>query len=76
MNISNLIIDALVKDAQAKEAKSLAILQNYFANSAGIGEHPDIIEECSKQIKDLAEARESIAILSALTQQGENKDGQ
>ena len=76
MNISNLIIDALVKDAQAKEAKSLAILQNYFANSAGIGEHPDIIEECSKQIKDLAEARESIAILSALTQQVENKDGQ
>ena len=76
MNISNLIIDALVKDAQAKEEKSLAILQNYFENSACIGEHPDIIEECSKQIKDLAEARESIAILSALTQQGENKDGQ
>ena len=76
MNISNLIIDALLKEAQAKEAKSLAILQNYFANSAGIGEHPDIVEECSKQLKDLAEAREAISILRDLTQQGETPDGQ
>lgn len=83
MNLSNLIINALLKDAQAKEAKAIVILQNYFDNSAGIGEHPDIVEECSKQLKELADAREAIKLLNQLTettvnttQAGENTDGQ
>ena len=44
--------------ANAKEAKAVANLQNYMSNSAGIGEHPDIVGECSKLVKDIAEARE------------------
>jgi len=83
MNLSNLIINALLKEAQAKEAKAIVILQNYFDNSAGIGEHPDIVEECSKQLKELADAREAIKLLNQLTettvnttQAGENTDGQ
>ena len=83
MNLSNLIINALLKDAQAKEAKAIVILQNYFDNSAGIGEHPDIVEEGSKQLKELADAREAIKLLNQLTettvnttQAGENTDGQ
>ena len=83
MNLSNLIINALLKDAQAKEAKAIVILQNYFDNSAGIGEHPDIVEECSKQLKELADAREAIKLLNQLTettvnttQAGETKDGE
>ena len=83
MNLSNLIINALLKEAQAKEAKAIVILQNYFDNSAGIGEHPDIVEECSKQLKELADAREAIKLLNQLTQTtvnttqaGENTDGQ
>ena len=82
MNLSNLIINALLKDAQAKEAKAIVILQNYFDNSAGIGEHPDIVEECSKQLKELADAREAIKLLNQLTettvnttQAGEDTDG-
>ena len=76
MDLSSLTIDALKKESQAKEAKALAILQNYFANSAGIGEHPDIVEECSKQLKDLAEARENLKLLAQLTQPGEAQDGE
>ena len=83
MNLSNLIINALLTDAKAKEAKAIVILQNYFDNSAGIGEHPDIVEECSKQLKELADAREAIKLLNQLTettvnttQAGENTDGQ
>ena len=83
MNLSNLIINALLKEAQAKEAKAIVILQNYFDNSAGIGEHPDIVEECSKQLKELADVSEAIKLLNQLTettvnttQAGENTDGQ
>ena len=82
MNLSNLIINALLTDAKAKEAKAIVILQNYFDNSAGIGEHPDIVEECSKQLKELADAREAIKLLNELTQStvnttqaGEDTDG-
>ena len=53
-----LIFSALMKEADAKEAKAIANLQNYMNNSAGIGEHPDIVEECNKLVKDIAEARE------------------
>jgi hypothetical protein len=56
--MSQLIINALMKEAEAKEAKALANLNNYMANAAGIGEHPDVVEECMKLVKDIAEARE------------------
>ena len=54
--MSKLIIDALIAEAKAKEIKALANLQNYLSNPAGIGEHPDIVEECMKLVKDIAAA--------------------
>jgi len=56
--MSNLIMNALLAEANAKETKTIANLQNYLSNPAGIGEHPDIVEECMKLVKDIAEARE------------------
>ena len=56
--MSQLIMNALIAEADAKETKAIANLQNYMSNSAGIGEHPDIVVECSKLVKDIAEARE------------------
>tara|TARA_R100000908_G_C3638497_1_gene75899 strand:+ start:184 stop:399 length:216 start_codon:yes stop_codon:yes gene_type:complete len=56
--MSNLIMNALLAEANAKESKAIANLQNYLSNPAGIGEHPDIVEECMKLVKDIAEARE------------------
>ena len=53
-----LIMNAIIAEANALEAKSIANLQNYIDKSAGIGEHPDIVGECHKLIKDIAEARE------------------
>ena len=55
--MSKLIVQALMLEAQAKEAKALANLQNYMSNAAGIGEHPDVVEECSKLVKEIAEAK-------------------
>ena len=70
--MSKLIMNALVLDAQAKEAKAIANLQNYMLNAAGIGEHPDIVEECKKLIKDIAEAREMIETVNSLVDEGSN----
>ena len=70
--MSKLIMNALVLDAQAKEAKAIANLQNYMLIAAGIGEHPDIVEECKKLIKDIAEAREIIETVNSLVDEGSN----
>ena len=70
--MSKLIMNALVLDAQAKEAKAIANLQNYMLNAAGIGEHPDIVEECKKLVKDIAEAREMIETVNSLVDEGSN----
>ena len=56
--MSNLILNAIVAQANAKELTAIANLNNYLTNAAGIGEHPDIVEECNKLIKEIAEARE------------------
>ena len=55
---TQLIMNAIIAEANAKEAKAIANLQNYMNNPVGIGEHPDIVAECSKLIKDIAEAKE------------------
>ena len=67
--MSQLIMNALVKEAEAKEAKSLANLQNYMSNPAGIGEHPDLVTECMKLVKDIAEAREILNTVNILIEQ-------
>jgi len=51
-------MNALIAEANAKEAKAIANLQNYLSNAVGVGEHPDIVEECMKLVKDIASAKE------------------
>tara|TARA_R100000231_G_scaffold100313_1_gene74736 strand:- start:210 stop:434 length:225 start_codon:yes stop_codon:yes gene_type:complete len=70
--MSQLIMTAVFKDAEAKEAKAVANLQNYMQNAAGIGEHPDIVAECMKLVKDIAEAREIKEICNSLVEQSNN----
>ena len=48
-------------EAQAAEAE--ATLEVYFNNAAGIGEHPQIVEEMSKQIETLANAHDCLRVL-------------
>ena len=72
--MSKQIMNALLLDAQAQEAKAVANLQNYMTNSAGIGEHPDIVEECKKLVKDIAEARDQAeTVKSLLNESSDNR---
>ena len=43
--------------------KAEATLQVYFTNAAGIGEHPQMIEEMTKQVEIMANAEDCIESL-------------
>jgi len=73
MTSKNLVLNAVIAEARAKETKSIANLQNYLENPAGIGEHPDIVGEVSKLIKDIAEAREMLSTISNLFESEQEK---
>ncbi len=72
--MSKLIINALLADAQAQETKAVANLNNYFTNPAGIGEHPDIVAECKKLLKDIAEARELREVVNSIQPSENNSE--
>ena len=72
--MSQLILAALIAEANAKEAKAVANLQNYMSNPVGIGEHPDIVAECMKLVKDIAEAREIKETVNSLIEQSNKSE--
>ena len=44
-------------------AESVATMEVYFDNAAGIGEHPQVVEEMSKQLEKLAAAEDALGSL-------------
>jgi len=54
--MTNKIIEALMAKYQADKLAAVANLQNYFNNPVAVGEHPDIITECDKLVKQISEA--------------------
>ena len=72
--MSQLILAALIAEANAKETKAVANLQNYMSNAVGIGEHPDVVAECMKLVKDIAEAREIKETVNSLIEQANNNN--
>ena len=67
--MSQLIMNAVIAEANAKEAKAVANLNNYMSNSVAVGEHPDVVEECKKLVKEIAEARELRETVNSLIEQ-------
>lgn len=62
------LITALRSHFVAKRDRSVANLNNYLNNPAGIGEHPDIVEECTKLLRDLSDAEGVLSTLEGLLQ--------
>ena len=57
------ILDALEAKYQADIAHADATLTIYLENSVGIGEHPQVVEEMSKQMENLAAAEDVLGSL-------------
>ena len=60
------IINALSAKFNADKLKAFANLSNYMNNPAGIGEHPDIVDECEKLVEAIASAEGKIQTLTEL----------
>ena len=58
--MKNKILLALKAHYEASAAKNEVLLENYLQNSAGIGEHPDIVEECVKIVDNLVSAKDAL----------------
>jgi len=55
---------ALVSRYEAERDEALATLEVYYTNPAGIGEHPQVIEEMSKQVEKLGNAEDCLNVLN------------
>ena len=58
--LKNKIINALRKKYEADMEAALATVDIYLANSVGIGEHPQHIEEIDKQLQKIVDAQEKL----------------
>jgi hypothetical protein len=61
--MENILLNALEKHYEGQIAYHRANLNVYLKNSAGIGEHPDIMEAMITTMSNLAEADEGLETL-------------
>jgi len=54
------LLEAEIKKLEAEVAESKAILNVYFNNPVGIGEHPDLLTEVDKYVDKLAAAEDKL----------------
>ena len=62
----NLKVEALRLKNEAQKLEALATLEVYMKNSAGIGEHPQVIEEMDNLVKSVAEATDCLETLNEI----------
>ena len=56
MAIKTHIFEAVMSQYTAEREKALANIKIHLNNPVGVGEHPDIITECDKLVKQIADA--------------------
>ena len=59
----NHLLEALIKKLEGEIAVALANIRVYEKASAGIGEHPEIVEAIETQLEKVANAEEKIATI-------------
>ena len=64
-NTGEKILIALEAVFDGEEKKAEAILFNYLNNSAGIGEHPDVVDGARKQVEVIEHARHCKEIVNS-----------
>lgn len=68
--MKELIYRALLTKAEAEKSSALATLEIYMTRPAGIGEHPQIVDEAYEQLSKLSAANDNIKNLKKLMQNG------
>ena len=60
----NKLLQAALSHYEAQRDEALAVLEVYFHNPVGIGEHSNLLQEITEWSQKLAEAEENISILN------------
>tara|TARA_R110000824_G_scaffold5670_2_gene26026 strand:+ start:6884 stop:7099 length:216 start_codon:yes stop_codon:yes gene_type:complete len=60
---SNNLYTAATSHFEARRDEAIAVLELYFENSVGIGDHSNVLSEITKWTTILAEAEECLKIL-------------
>ena len=55
-----IIVDALEKKYEAQMAQAEANIKVYMENPVGVGEHPNIVQEVEKLLKEIKDAKEML----------------
>ena len=63
-----LVLMAVESHFQAKRSRAVANLNNYMSSAVGVGEHPDIVEECIKLIETVDNAESVLQTLGRIIQ--------
>ena len=61
--MKNVLLDALRKRYEAQIAEADATIKIYFENSAGIGEHPQHVDEVDKLIEKISTAEDKLEVI-------------
>ncbi len=61
----NKLLKAALSQYEAQRDEALAVLEVYFNNSVGIGEHSNLLKEISEWTQRLSEAEENISTLKS-----------
>ena len=64
--MKDMFVSALKKKYEAEIDVAKATIQVYFDKPAGIGEHPQFVEEMDKQLEKITCARDKIKVLDDL----------
>jgi|TARA_R100001509_G_scaffold123218_1_gene77015 hypothetical protein len=65
-DMKRLAYEALKHKYEAQQKDALFVYANYTNNPAGIGEHPDLLEEMDKAVQNYADAEDKLAALAIL----------
>lgn len=61
------LYQALKSKYESQRDEALATLEVYYSNPAGIGEHPQVVEEMSKALENLANAEDCLEQLASFS---------
>jgi len=64
--MANLKLEALRAKYNAQRLEAIATLEVYMSNAAGIGEHPQIIEEMDKLVQQVADADDCLEVINSV----------
>ena len=70
--MKDLKLEALKKRYEAQIAESKATLEVYLTNAAGIGDHPQIIDEMDKLVGKIESANGKLKVLETIDTSSED----